>query len=191
MEKTEKKTEEKKKIKSLPVKIIAYSAVFVALCIVTNTFTVHFGASATNAVSFTYTVCALAGALLGPLPGFIVGAAGDALGWLINPSGGAFNPVVTLVTGLIGLLSGLTFWTMRKKSFRYKDIILIVVSFALIFLVCTNLNTIAMYYYYMSGKYSFGAYYIMRTSKQIVFWAINLILSALLIVPLRKLIKLK
>ena len=179
----------KTKKKGLSVKVIAYSAAFVALSVVTNVFTVHLGVGASNALSFTYTVCALAGALLGPLPGFIVGAAGDALGWLINPSGGAFNPFIVLITGLIGLISGVVFWAFRKKRFAWKDILLTVLSYVFILLICTNLNTLAMYYYMFSAKYSLGAYYVIRVPKQIIFWAVNLILTSLLIVPLRKIAK--
>lgn len=181
--------EKTKKKSVLTVKTIAYSAVFVALCVVANAFQIPLGVGGSNMLSLTYTVCVLAGALLGPLPGFIVGAAGDALGWLINPAGGAFNPVITLVTGLIGLIAGLVFWTMRKKTFAWKDIVLTVVAYVFVLLICTNLNTLAMYFYFFSEKYSLGAYYLIRVPKQIIFWALNLILTAVLIVPLKKILK--
>ena len=181
--------EVKKKRRGLPVKIIAYSAVFVALSVVTNIFTVHLGVSASNALSFTYTVCFLGGALLGPLPGFIIGACGDVLGYLIMPSGGAFNPFISLVSGGIGLISGLVYLAAKRMGKGDKDILLTVVSFLLILLVCTNLNTVALYFYMFSGKYTFWAYYVIRTPRQILFWALNLVLSLLLIKPLRKLLK--
>ncbi|MGN0767839.1 MAG: folate family ECF transporter S component [Christensenellales bacterium] len=183
------KTKEKPVRKGLSVKTICYCAVFVALSIVTNVYTVYLSVGNSNALSFNYTVCFLAGAFFGPVAGFIVGACGDVLGWLINSTGGAFNPVVTLVTGLIGLIPGLVF-TIARKLGRNKNVFaLTVISFILIFLICTNLNTVAMYFYYMSGKYSFWAYYVVRTPKQAIFWAINLACSLVLVKPFQKLIK--
>lgn len=184
------KTQKKPKKKGLAVKVICYAAAFVALSVVTNVFEVYLGVNASNKLSFNYTVCFFAGAFLGPFVGFIVGALGDVLGYLINPAGGAFNPAITVVTGLIGTISGLVFWIAKKRGKGEKDILLTVLSYVLILLVCTNLNTLSMYFYYMSGKYStFWAYYIVRTPKQMIFWAANLVVSVLLIKPLKKVIR--
>lgn len=176
--------------KGLNIKTICYCAVLVALALVANTYTVYIGIGNSNALSFSYTVCFIAGAFFGPLAGFIVGACGDALGWVINPSGGAFNPAIVVVSGLIGVISGVVFLIAKKIGKQDKLIALTVISFIFIFLICTNLNTVAMYFYYMSGKYSFWAYYAIRTPKQIIFWAINLVCCIVLVKPLKKLLKL-
>ena len=177
------------KKKWLSVKNICYCAAFVALSVVTNIFTVYIGVGNSNALSFNYTVCFLAGAFFGPVVGFLAGACGDALGWVINPSGGAFNPAIVVVTGLIGALSGFVFMCAKKTGKQDKLFALTIISFILIFLVCTNLNTVTTYFYYMSAKYSFGAYYLIRTSKQLIFWAINLVCSLVLVKPFKKLAK--
>lgn len=179
----------KREYNGLSVKMIAYCAIFVALSVVANTFTVYIGIGGSNALSFVYTVCFLSGATLGPLGGFITGVCGDVLGWLINPSGGAFNPAISLISGLIGLVSGLTFFVAKKTGKGEKTIIPTIISFVLIWLVCTNLNTVALYFYYMSAKYSFWAYYAIRTPKQLIFWAINFALSLALVKPVKKLVK--
>lgn len=179
----------KREIKGLSVKTVAYCALFVALSVVANTFTLYIGVGGGNALSFVYTVCFLSGAVLGPLGGFITGACGDVLGWLINPSGGAFNPAISVISGLIGLISGLTFFLFKKLGKGDKTVLPSVISFVLIFLVCTNLNTVALYFYYMSAKYSFWAFYAIRTPKQLIFWAINFALSLALVKPVRKLVK--
>ncbi len=175
--------------KGLSVKTICYCAVFVALSVVTNVYTVYLSVGNANALSFNYTVCFLAGAFFGPVAGFIVGACGDVLGWLINSTGGAFNPVVTVVSGLIGLIPGLVFMIAKKIGKDKNVYALTVLSFVFVFLICTNLNTVAMYFYYMSAKYSFWAYYVIRTPKQAIFWAINLACSLVLVKPFKKLIK--
>ena len=183
----------------LPVKTICYCAVLVALSVIANIFTVYFNFAGSNALSFSYTVCFIGGAFFGPFAGFIVGACGDLIGWLINPAGGAFNPLITLTSGLLGLLPGLVFFLAKrlvrdKKKFDRLLPVWTVVSFVLTWLVCTNLNTVIFFYSYIYGKsmkYSaLGAYYIYRIPFQTMFWAINLALSLLLVYPLKKLLKL-
>ena len=184
--------------KKLSVKVICYCALLVALSVIANTFTVYFNFAGSNALSFTYTVCFLAGAFFGPFAGFLVGACGDLIGWLINPSGGAFNPLIVFTSGLLGLIPGIVFMIVKKffgKSKNYDRMLPIwtLVAFVFMWLICTNLNTVIVFYMYISGvskKYTaLGAYYIYRTPFQTLFWAINLALSLALVVPLKKLIK--
>ena len=66
-------------------KKIALAALFAALSVVVNVFSVDVGTS--NKIAFTYTVCFFAGYLMGGLPAFLVAFLGDALGYLINPQG--------------------------------------------------------------------------------------------------------
>ena len=190
----------KKKFKRLPVKTICYCAVLVALGVITNTFTVYFNFSGSNALSFTYTVCFLAGAFFGPFAGFIVGACGDLIGWLINPAGGSFNPLLPLTSGLLGLIPGIVFM-LRNKLFSKKKELSIkflplwtLLSFVLVWIVCTNVNTVIMYYFYIAGfskKYtSFWPYYVYRIPFQTLFWSVNLVLSTALVIPLKKILKL-
>ncbi len=177
--------------KKLNVRTICYTAVFVALSVLANTFSLFIGLNGANAVTFTYTVCFLAGATLGAFPGFLTGVLGDVLGWVIRPSG-AFNPVITVITGLIGLIAGLVF-KLEKKNIRYLgDISLTVISYVIVLLVCSNLNTVALYFYYIaaSGK-TFLAYYAVRMPKQLIVWSINLALGLLLIKPVKLLINRK
>lgn len=190
----------KKKIKRLPVKTICYCAVLVALSVIANTFTVYMSFAGSNALAFTYTVCFLAGAFFGPFAGFIVGACGDLVGWLINPAGGSFNPLLTLTSGLLGLIPGVVFM-VRNKLFSAKKGSSIkflplwtILSFVLVWIVCTNVNTVVMYYFYIAGfskKYtSFWPYYVYRIPFQTLFWSINLVLSVALVIPLKKILKL-
>ncbi len=175
--------------KGLTVKMISYAALFSALSIVANVFTVYFSINGTNALSFTYTVCFLAGALCGPLVGGIVGFVGDVLGWVINSTGGAFNPVITLSSVLIGVISGFVFLISKKTGKPDACVVPTIISFIFIFLICTNINTIGLYFYYMSGKYTFWAYYIIRTPKQLILWAINMVICIIITKPMKKLLR--
>ena len=66
-------------------KKIALLAVFIALSIVVNCFSIDVGSS--NKIAFTYVVCFFAGYLLGGVPAFCIALLGDAIGYLVNPVG--------------------------------------------------------------------------------------------------------
>ena len=58
----------------------------------------------------------LAGVVLGPITGGMVGFASDVLGFLLNARGGAYHPGFTLNAVLTGVLPGLIFlWFRRWK----------------------------------------------------------------------------
>ncbi|MCR4661823.1 MAG: folate family ECF transporter S component [Clostridia bacterium] len=181
----EEKTAKKKNKKIFTVKMISYTAMFAALSVITNIFTININIGGSNAISLTYTICFLAGALLGPIQGLVVGLIGDLLGFLIHPSG-VFNPIITVSTGLIGLLSGLVFLLLRKMDFKFSLIVKTIISFILILGICTSLNTIGIWVYVLSSKYTLPAYFALRTVKQLPFWAINLGICIALIYPLTK-----
>jgi len=56
----------------------------------------------------------LSGFLLGPLWGAACGALADAIGYLINPLGGAYFPGFTLSSAIAGFLPGLLFHLLRR-----------------------------------------------------------------------------
>lgn len=183
----------------IPVKTICYCAVLVALSVIANTFTVYFNFAGSNALSFSYTVCFIGGAFFGPFAGFLIGACGDLIGWLINPAGGAFNPLITVTSGLLGMIPGLVFLIAEKvckEKSKFDKLLPVwtVLSFLFTWLICTNLNTVIFFYSYIYGKSmkytALGAYYIYRIPFQTLFWAINLVLSFLLVYSLKKLLKL-
>ena len=66
-------------------KKVALLAVFIALSIVVNCFSIDVTAS--NKIAFTYVVCFFAGYLLGGVPAFCIALLGDAIGYLVNPVG--------------------------------------------------------------------------------------------------------
>lgn len=170
-------------------KQVCRASLFTALNIMANSLTFYVSPGGANAAGFSYAVCFLAGATSGPLIGFVVGLCGDALGWAINPSGGAFNPAVAFVSGLIGAIPGAVFSRLKNDDKTLSVVLATILSYFLIFVVCTNLNTVFLYFYFMRAKYSFPAYFVVRTSRQIVVLLMNLAVSLALCRPVRKMVK--
>ncbi len=172
------------KLKSFfTAKRIAYLGVSVALSVVANMFTVFVAAFGSNSITFTYLVSTLAGILLGPVSGGIVGCLGDVLGHFIMPQG-AFNPFITASSTLIGVIAGLIF--MIPKANPYVKICL---AYVIIFVVCTSMiNTYGLWLYYVRGKKTFWAYYTARVPFQLIIWGINLVLTCFAYKPLSVLI---
>ena len=94
---------------------VAMLALFIAVSVVANSVLgVDIGAS--NKIAFTYLVCFFAGCMMGPVPAFIVGVVGDAIGFLIQPVGVFWFFGVTL--GLFGFLTGLIMNGIRTKTVK-------------------------------------------------------------------------
>ena len=181
-----------KQKKIFTTKVIAYTAVFTALSALCNIFTWNFGEGNSMAISFTYLIDFMAGSILGPLPGFLCGLLGDLIGCWIAPKG-PINPFILISSGMLGMIPGIIFWLFggRKKSIKYP-IVAAVVSLILVYVICTNLNTIGIFIMtsYISNKYgTLLAYYVYRTPWQTLVWAVNSFLCVVLYIPLKKLLK--
>ena len=161
-------------------KRIAYLGVMTAIAVITNCFTVTVNSGA-NSISFNYVVCSLAGIFFGPISGGIVGLLGDLIGCLIAPKG-PFNPFIMVASGLIGVLSGLAF-----KIPKLNVYIKIILAYVFIFIVCTlGLNTFGLWFFYAKGKKSFLIYLVGRAPFQAINVAINIVITYILYVPLKK-----
>ncbi|MGI5896895.1 MAG: folate family ECF transporter S component [Oscillospiraceae bacterium] len=60
-------------------------------------------------IGFSFLALAVAGMMFGPSVGFLLGAAGDIISFVIKPTG-AFNPAMTLIAALGGLIWGLALY---------------------------------------------------------------------------------
>lgn len=78
-------------------KKITYMAIFIALSVLINSLRI-------GSISFGGFPIILSGYLLGGIPGFIVGALADIVGFLIRPSSQAFNILFVLTSALTGLI---------------------------------------------------------------------------------------
>ena len=112
-----------------------------------------------------------------------MGLLGDLIGCLIAPKG-PFNPFIMVASALIGVLSGLAF-KIPKVNVYFK----IIIGYLLIFVVCTlGLNTFGLWFFYAQGKKSFIVYLIGRAPFQAINIAINIVITYLLYIPLKKIV---
>ena len=160
-------------------KQIAYLAIFIALSVAANSV-LGVELSASNKIAFTYTVSFLAGYLLGPVPAFLVGFIGDAIGFLISPVDVYWLYGLTL--GLFGFLTG---WIMN--GIKREDTVWLfgkaILAFAVGFIVITCLlNTLVQYsyaYIFLWGgtaQKTFCVYLAGRLSIQSIVYVVNVVL---------------
>ena len=169
-------------------RFIAFTALFAAIAVVVKMFTVPFGVGGSLKLTFTYVPAFLAGALFGPFSGFLVGVIADVLGFFIGGQKGIPNPIITVTSGLLGLLPGVIFWIFKRfRGENFNLIVPTVLSFLSVLLICTNLNTVANYIYnfgFAKDRFNtFWAYAVYRTPGQAVVWAVNLIIGVIVITP--------
>ena len=168
-----------RKTKILTTKNIAFAAVLAALCVVTNSFAI---ATGPFKLTFSYTVCFIAGHFFGPIVGGLVGVFGDAMGCLAK--GYAPNPLLSVGSILIGVLPGLIQYLSRLLKIKNRDlygVVWTIVSLVVVYVVVTVFwNTFALWLMYQQGKKTFWAYLAIRIGPQTVVWAINLGLSLVL-----------
>lgn len=77
--------------------------------------------------------------LFGPLAGCMTGILQDIVSYILNPTGGAFNPVYSLCVGISGMIYGIILYNKPVKFWRVFLTKLIIVLFANIIL-----NSIAL-----------------------------------------------
>ena len=100
----------KKQKTIFPVKDLAVMGVLLALYVVCGLFSIRIGSI--FKLGFTFVGIACAGALYGPVAGGVIGALGDVLAWVVNPSG-AYFPGFTLTAFLCGVVFGVF---LRNKA---------------------------------------------------------------------------
>lgn len=153
-------------------------AVLSALSFVFNAFAIN--VTQEISLAFTYIVPFIAGVFLGPVAGFSVGVIGDVIGCILAPKG-AFMPTLTLSCGLMGVLPWLIFACFKKIP-KYLKIVL---SFILVFLVCTVLINTTTFYVSFSPKADYFSYLISRNMFQIIVVAVNCGIVCLLFKPIQ------
>ncbi len=164
-------------------KKVALLAIFITLSVVANMLSVNVTPSFN--ITFTYTVCFFAAMLLGAVPAFAVGFLGDAIGFLIAPSGVYWLFGLTL--GIYGFLAGIVMNYLPPKN-GARLIIKCLIAFLICYLAITIcLNSVVNYYYVKIfiwqgvPKKTFLAYFAGRVGLQSAVYAINLGVSVLLL----------
>ncbi len=123
----------KKKPKTLfSIKDIAILGVLLALYVVCGVFSIRIGTI--FKLGFTFVAIACAGAIYGPVAGGTVGALGDVIAFMVNPTG-AYFPGFTLTAFLSGVVFGVF---LRNKTAIFR---IIIASFIVEFVGGLILNT--------------------------------------------------
>ncbi len=166
-----------------PGKKAALLAIFIALSVVANMLSIDVTPS--FKITFTYTVCFFAAMLLGAVPAFAVGFLGDAIGFLLHPSGVYWLFGLTL--GVYGFLAGIVMNCLPLKN-SAGLVAKCVITFLICYLAITVcLNTLVNYYYVKIfvwqgvPKKPFLIYFAGRIGLQSAVYAINVGVSVLLL----------
>ncbi len=99
--------------------------------------------------------------LLGPLYGAIVGSAGDMVGHFLFPVGGEFNPLITIVYLLLGIMP----WCLMQFTSHFRDTLkkpyffILTMTLLLVLLVCFFYVIPGLKEYFAKG-FGDGAYWI-------------------------------
>ena len=169
----------------LSAKRIALFSMFVALNTLANIYDVYISPS--ERFSLVLAVVSVSGFMLGMAGGFLTGFLGDAIGFLIKPSGGvgAYTPFIGLGIGLTGFLPAFLVFlyriiTRKKLNLIFTAIITAISSVLCFFIVTCGINTFVIWKLFISGRKTFKAYFIARISTQFPVSLVNGILSCVL-----------
>ena len=108
---------------------LVYTAIFSALCFVTNCFTIPF--SQVWQASLVALVGFVAGYMLGAGWAFAAAFIGDLIGAIVMPTG-AYNPIINVGTAMWGLIPGVIYTLFGKKG---NDYLKCFISFVLGFVI--------------------------------------------------------
>ena len=157
----------------ISAKMIAYLAMITAVSVIANVLTWPVSAIG-GAIAFTYIPNFLAGYYFGPAAGFLVGVVADVLGCIIWPKG-AWMPLITLASGLMGLIPGLVRYIPIHKRWH------ILISYLLTFVICSaGINTFAIWYAFIAGKKTFWVYLLSKLPVSAPNMVANLVINFML-----------
>ncbi len=179
----------------MKTKKIVDMAIMLAILICLNF--VSFNADVIGRASFVYLGGIIAGYFLGPIFGFLIAMAGDAIVAFIAPQG-PFSPLIMLSTGLMSLIAGLIyhFIHFRRLTDSQNFLIKTLISSLLIYLICTLVvggfgNAFFLANWDKSKHFGKDLLYIykvtlpMRAAKQFAWIVINGVVSYLLSLRLK------
>jgi ECF transporter S component (folate family) len=104
-----------------------YMSILVALNIVLSrvaSIRMNIGAVEGIRIGFGGFPTILAGIMMGPVAGGIVGAIGDIIGFSINPMGGAYMPHFTLTAALTGIIPSLLLMLFKCDNYSLWQLLI-------------------------------------------------------------------
>ena len=161
---------------------LTYIAALASIAVVLNIIELNLGVGDIK-LSLSYLPCFISGMFLGPFAGLAVGILGDVIGTLIMPQG-AWIPLITLGSGLMGLIPGLIFKIKKLHPF-----IKLSISLVLVFCICTaGVNSLGIFLVYISGKQAFLVWWSTRLISQSIVMSVNAVILFIIYYPFDKLI---
>lgn len=127
-------------------------------------------------LSFKQTPIILAGIVLGPIWGLVVGALADVIGFFAKPMGFSYLPTFTVVSALIGLIPGL----MYRYVFKKKLLLAVVVSVVIDMLLVNGLLAT----YFLALVYSmrsFGGWLSARMPVEVIMSVVQSVICILIV----------
>lgn len=97
---------------------LAVTAMFVALNVTLDLLNLRIQLTPDLRIGIGFLANAMIGMLFGPVPAMTAGAAGDILGWLVNPGGGGYFPGFTITAILAGMVWGLFLFEKKPAFWR-------------------------------------------------------------------------
>lgn len=107
---------EKKGLFTLSLKNLIISALLVAVSVILTRYLSMFTPDNLVRVGFGQIPLIYIGMILGPVFGGLAGIVADLLGYVVNPTGGAFFFGFTLSSALTGILPGLVVLLVKKRN---------------------------------------------------------------------------
>lgn len=114
-------------MKKFSTREMVYMSFLIALNIVLTrvaSIRISFGAVEGIRIGFGGFPTILAGIMMGPIAGGIVGAVGDIIGFSINPMGGAYMPHFTLTAALTGIIPSLILMLFKRGNYSLWQLII-------------------------------------------------------------------
>lgn len=147
---------------------ITYMAIFIALGVMINSLRV-------GILSFGGFPIILSGFLLGPIPGFIVGAVTDIAAFIVRPSLFPFNPLFVLTSALTGLIPVVVANLLGDKYPKYHMVKIFIGI--LIGQILTSVVLVPIFSVWLYGRSSV----ILLMSRALVKQAVSIPVYAILI----------
>lgn len=160
-----------KELKS--IRTITTSGMLMALAVVIRTLAIQI--TPDIRISFAFLATAIIAMLYGPVVGGLANGAVDVIGFMLdNRTGNGFNPALTLVAALAGVIYGVVLYKRELKVY------MIVIARTLVVLICNiTLNSLVVYFTYVNA--GFWAWITPRIIKNFTQLPIDIIMLCILL----------
>ena len=160
---------------------LVIASIFIALSVV---FARMFGIRVSEGLrlSFGQTPIILAGIILGPIWGLLVGALADLVGFMAAPLG-AYIPGLTLTSALIGFIPGLIYKYVFKKNVTLAIIVSVMIDMLLVNGLLATFFLSLVY-----SKRTFEVWFAARIYVELIMIVVQSVICSLLVVALKPVI---